>query len=58
MYLKIFLSQLGTTAHFNFLLQRDVEGLLYHIHHSIPAAGVHHPLFDWYGVPRHGVDED
>jgi hypothetical protein len=57
-YLKIFLSQLRPTAHFHFLLQWDVEGLPYHIHHSILAAGLHYPLLDWHGVSRHGVDED
>ena len=56
-YLKIFLSQLRATAHFHFLLQWDIKGLLYHIHHGIPAAGVHHPLLDWHRVSRHGVDE-
>ena len=56
--LKIFLSQLRATVHLHLLLQGDVEGLLYHVHHRIPAAGVHHPLLDRHGVSRHGVNKN
>ena len=55
--LKICLGELGTRVYLHLLLQLYVERLLQHLHHRVPAAGVHHPLLDRHRVSRHGVDE-